>query len=98
MTDTFKVGEVAIYVRPGSPHYGEEVTVTSGLKWREGGIDEMTGGEQIPGLRYDIDFPSGPSGCCAARPEWLRKKQQKRDIDQLVSWDSCLWQPKRQTA
>jgi hypothetical protein len=103
MNETFSVGEIAIFVRPGSEHYGEEVTVTSGMKEGAGGYDKLLGRittAEEDGYGYEIDFGIVPEGHYAwfAKKEWLRKKQQKRDIDQLVSWDKCLWQPKKVTA
>ena len=99
MNETFSIGEIAIYVRPGSPYYGREVEILGPL------VSNLVSDDHVDSSRigtvsrsYDItnifDCPFGS----AAPPEWLRKKQQKRDIDQLVSWDDCLWQPKKVTA
>ncbi len=95
MAEKFEIGEVAIYVRPGSPHYGREVTVTSGLQTVGGGTDHITG-EKVPKfLGYKIDgIPPVKSEYMCARPEWLRKKKPpRREIDQIVSWEDCLWKP-----
>lgn len=106
MVDTFKIGEVAILIRAGSPHYGMECEVVEGLAWRGGGYDHTTGGKSDYGIKYCISINGINGKMFVAKPEWLRKKQQKRDIDQdidqLVSWDDFQkatgWAPKRQTA
>ena len=94
MTDTFSVGEVAIYVRPGSPYFGREVTILSPLELGGGGPDHITGKITELAMLYTVDLPAqngiAPMG---AKPEWLKKKQHKRDIDQIVSWEDCLWKP-----
>jgi hypothetical protein len=98
----FHVGEIAIYVRPGSPNYGKELTILSPLKMSaQNTWSQITGEKTEPFLGYEVDFPLDPTlpgNSVMCRPEWLRKKQQKRDIDQIVSWDDCLWKPKREMA
>ena len=96
----FKVGEIAIYVRPGSPHFGREVTIIGPLQIWGGGLDHITGARNPDGIiAYPTDLPPVLKGnVMGAKPEWLKKKQQKRDIDQLVSWSDCLWQPKGVTS
>ena len=85
---TFKVGEVVIYVRPGSPYYGREVEVLSELKFFVGGgIDHVTRGKTPPGYKHKITNIIGVPWDFVARPDWLRKKHTSRDIDQLTSWD-----------
>ena len=91
----FHVGEIAIFVRNGSPNYGKECEVVGPLEWIGGGPDYTTGGVAEHAYMHKIIL-DGELFC--SRPEWLRKKQQKRDIDQLVSWNDCAWKPKRQTA
>lgn len=93
----FSIGEVAIYVRPGSPAYGQEVTVLSELHPIGSGFDYSTGA--IPSndlLVYEIsDLTPGFSlGKQVARPEWLSKKKTIREIDQVTTWDKCAWRPK----
>ena len=98
----FHVGEIAIYVRPGSPYYGREITVTSCLLI--GSVfNVLTNSIEYVWEHYLIDgLPQIDGRPWCSKPEWLRKKQQKRDIDQLVSWDDFQnatgWSPKRQTA
>jgi hypothetical protein len=95
----FHVGEIAIYVKPGSPVFGKEVTIISPLRLT--GVSTVSGETGLPIPRfygYEVDLPAKYAKGVCVPPEHLRKKQQKRDIDQLVSWDSCPWQPKRQTA
>jgi hypothetical protein len=95
----FHVGEIAIYVRPGSDYFWFEVTITSGLIVGRT-LNPFTNVMHASGPHYLIEgIPIHSNGNpWSSKPEWLRKKQQKRDIDQLVSWDDCLWKPKRQTA
>ena len=100
MNETFQVGEIAIYVRPGSPYYGQEVTIIGPLKLRGGpsSHDHITGQPAQRDMKYLISNPVGfnsPNGKgFSARPENLRKKKPpQRDIDQLVSWDDCVWRP-----
>jgi hypothetical protein len=89
MTDTFVCGEIAIYVRPGSPYFGREVKILRALTKTFFSADHITGEKlsewemayRIDGIKYGENFPS------SAAPEHLKKKPQKRDIDELVSWD-----------
>ena len=96
--EKFEIGEIAIYVRPGSSYYGEEVTILSGLRPRKDGMDFVTGEYQIlvNYLVYEISEPAerftGPQR--VAKPEWLRKKPKRRECDKIVSWDSMPWRPK----
>ena len=93
MTHRFEVGEVAIYVRPGSPYYGEEVTIIRGIH-RYLVVNDHLGqniGEEIDG--YGIQCSWSRAG--GASPEWLRKKKPpSREIDQVTTWDKCLWKPR----
>ena len=104
MNETFKVGEIAIYVRPGSPFYGQEVTIIGPLELRGGprSRDHITGLPTTRDIKYLISYPVGfePDGKgFSARPENLRKKKPpQRDIDQIVSWDDCVWRPERVSA
>ena len=90
MTDKFQVGEICIYVRPGSPYFGKEVKILRGLtETNLGGVDHITG-EKLNKLvmAYRIDgIPFRTGTWFNAIPEHLKKKPQKRDIDELVSWD-----------
>jgi hypothetical protein len=89
MTDKYQVGEIAIYVRPGSPYFGKEVEILGELKYVLVGFD-FAGRRREPTFEWCYDItdlcPKNP-GIAAASPEWLKKKPQKRDIDELVSWD-----------
>ena len=99
MSETFKVGEIAIYVRPGSPFYGREVEVLSGLLEAEDVVNDLLIGEKVKcsGKVYRItDLYPMTKGIMTSLPEWLRKKKPpQREIDQLVSWDDCVWRPER---
>lgn len=97
MTDKFQIGEVAIYVRPGSPYYGKEITILSNLILAGPGHDNLynvstSGGYPV----YQISELSwAPGKIQIARPEWLRKKKlPRREVDQVTTWDKCLWKPK----
>lgn len=93
-SETFDVGEIAIYCRPGSPHFGVEVTILSGLRMSRQ-TDQRTGEVTFePG--YKIDGPFGPLvngrpwGC---PPQWLKKKRPPRKDRDVVRWADCPWQP-----
>jgi hypothetical protein len=89
MTDKFEVGEIAIYVRPGSPHFGEEVRIESNLEYFCGGVDYLTGELPEDGYEYEFTMIGLLPGIYpwTARPEWLKKKPKPRAIDEKVSWD-----------
>lgn len=94
MTDKFEINEIAIYVRPGSQYFGCEVKILSDLTWFEDIFDVLTG-EINKGFRYETDIKIRQDHFLTARPEWLKKKPRpRREIDQIVSWDDCLWRPK----
>lgn len=102
MSEHFEVGEIAIYVRPGSPYYGQEVEVLSCLIEDDESTDVITGETLAAswGFVYQITdlYPDTP-GLMTAHPEWLRKKKPpRRDIDQKVSWNDCIWKPAGVTA
>lgn len=99
MTDKFEIGEVAIYVRPGSSYQGTEVTVITALREHKGGFDHVTNQwVHLDELVHTIRFHDGIRK--AAKSEWLKKKQRRldRECDRKVSWDECLWKPKQVTA
>lgn len=100
MSEHFEVGEIAIYVRPGSPRYGTEVRILSGLRSVSELHDVLTG-ENVQGpLRcYAVTNPYGSSRHGYCLPQNLRKKKPpQRDIDQKVSWSDCIWKPAWVTA
>jgi len=94
----FAIGEVAIYVRSGSPHYGEEVTILSTLIWwPPGGTDHMGVEANLGGYAYEITPLEAIPGPWIARSSWLKKKDNPktgRECDRVVSWDDCAWKPK----
>lgn len=88
MSEHFKVGEIAIYVRPGSQFYGREVTILSPLKPSGGGWDHVNNKPADRYMGYLVDLPKLGHREMSARPEWLRKKKPpQRDIDQKVGWE-----------
>lgn len=103
---SFKIGEIAIFVRPGSPHFGKEVEILSGPQLfprvkdlRDGSISEQYGYRTTKISNKSV---KPTSVCCA---EWLRKKkppQVNQDIEEskdkpydpeLTPWNP----PKRET-
>jgi hypothetical protein len=84
MSESFSVGEVATWVREGSPNYGREVTIAGQLEWVNAFQPD---GSREGGYRYQIDAPWMPlaphgEGWCA-KPEWLRKRPPKQDWNSL---------------
>ncbi len=99
MADKFEIGEVAIYVRPGSPYYGREVEIIQGPVQCIPTTDHM-GVETAPYVGYQISNFDGDDRRITqlSRPEWLRKKKPpRREIDQIVSWEDCAWKPQTVT-
>lgn len=96
MNQEFSVGEMAIYVRPNSPHYGKEIEILGPLQFVSCLRDHVTGALVDGGMRYQItrldDLPR-----FWAKPEWLRKK---RPPQELSSWYEveklCGWNPEKQ--
>ncbi len=81
--DKFEIGEVAIYVRPGSPSYGNEVMIIGPLAMRGGGFDYVNKEKMNRCFGYKIEFGDGDKGPNGkgfmAKPEWLRKKPKRQD-------------------
>ena len=94
MTSKFSIGEIAIYVRPGSPYYGREVTVGRRIK-----SNEFVGGDHLGQMSFASNAEGyvihGLETVTAAKSEHLRKKKPpSREIDQVTTWDKCLWAPR----
>lgn len=92
---SFQIGEKAIYVRQGSPHFGETVTVVGPLKCRrivEDHLDQSAIGSIFTG--YRIRLPSGDE--LGAEPPWLRKIPPDYDGNTKIAWDDLGigWMPK----
>ena len=102
VNDRFEIGEVAIYVKPGSPHYGKECVVISNLMRSATRLFDHVTGETNPNagyLGYQIECEwRGNWPRFWARPEWLRKKKPRRELDQIVKWADCHWRPRKVTA
>jgi len=100
VAEKFEVGEVAIYVRPGSKSYGQEVTILSPLRlrrlWnREGTSFRLVEAHEVKFGEQTIGVNGHPFG---AVPEELRKKPPKvTPREQVGEWELCPWQPDRQT-
>jgi hypothetical protein len=83
MYESFEIGEIAIYVRPDSPYYGQEVEVLSSLEWQEVLYDIQTKKMNYEGQYcYKISIKSPKDGrYLVAPPQWLKKKPSPgRDI------------------
>lgn len=96
-SEKFEIGEVAILCNcpPGSwgfPYNGSEVIIESSLMFRR----------HYPEGVYLITVPGFPNsrqpqfnGCWSVGPKHLRKKPKfRREMDRVISWDNCAWQPK----
>lgn len=81
--DTFRIGEIAIYTRPGSPYNGSEVMVVGPLLPRVGD-DLLTGNLYVEYDGYQITLNELP-GIYGARPEWLRKRRPPQDWMKLCN-------------
>lgn len=95
MTDKFVPGEVAIYIRPGSPYYGREVTIIGCLRKSIGpSFDHTVGYErESPPLVYDILFHDGKERISS--PDWLKKKQPPVELSTWKEVEKiCGWNPK----
>ena len=88
----FSVGDIVIYVRPGSPFYGTEVEILGPLQFKQTLSDHLSS-PSGPGHRYQITHILPKFATSWARPEWLRKKY---DGNELVSWDECIWRPEHE--
>lgn len=75
MAETFKVGEIALFNRPGSQYDGAEVTITLDLHFSL--INDRKTGEKTYAYVYGIDGPFRPRlgfiKFCAL-PEHLKKR------------------------
>lgn len=94
--DTFKVGEIAIFVNPESPRHLEECSVVEGLQ--PGRIVDDATMTWRAGVFYRVMFSDDPIKY-AAEPHQLKKKpgpelppEAKRE--QLGSWEAIGFKPK----
>jgi len=81
----FKVGDAAIAVKPADNDdklgmHGVEVTIIGPLRQRH---------MEHYGLCwcYLTDWPGHPGWRLRAKPEWLRRKEDK------IEWSDCVWRP-----
>lgn len=88
----FSVGEIAIFVRPGSPHYGQEVRILSTLQLRK--ARDLLTGKIVKEPLYEIHRSGAKIPALCAHPQDLKKKPPREDL-KVVPWSECLWQPKK---
>lgn len=92
MQDSFRIGEVAIFHRPGSRYNGVEVCVTEALHLSS--VFDFRDGITRLELVYGIESPHFPplrpgrDGHCA-RPDELRKKRPPQDWAKLCNLDEA---------
>ena len=90
-SQTFQVGEVVIFIRPGSRFHGGECVIVSGLAVRSG-YDPLIKANRTS-LCYRVRH-QGQTYVNRALPAWLRKKKPPaREIDRVVAWKDCAWHP-----
>lgn len=87
--ETFSVGEIAVWIREGSPFWGERVRVCSPL-WQSSHADGRTGIARLTWVHtiewLDSDHGAPRYGSCwAAEPFNLRKLPPKQDWDRLCN-------------
>lgn len=97
--EKFVVGEIAVFVRPGSKYYGTEVTVRSELKLFNCEDRRNPDSPRELCLAYAVAgfFDEPPRGGWVAPPEYLRKKRPPREDLKVGRWDECPWQPAKMT-
>lgn len=102
-TQTFQVGEVALFCKPGSKHFGMEVTISGPLSMRlirntkTGAIRDVPA-YVIEPIGHPELRPSGRSVGFATEPFNLRKRPAPGDREKIGSWQECPWTPKLETA
>ena len=94
--DTFKIGEIAIFVNPESPRHLEECCVVEGLK--PGRIVDDATMTWRPGEFYRVTFGDDPIRY-AADPHQLKKKPgpevpPEARREPLGSWEAIGFKPK----
>lgn len=92
-SETFAIGEVAIYCRRGSLNFGAEATIMGPLKeWRVHDFDGST--RMVMGYHVDgLVAAARPDLPTIAEPQHLRKKRPPADGRAIVQWMDCPWQP-----
>ena len=93
MTNYFKVGDVCIgqNLFISQEYNGMECVVTGGLAIRAG-YSASTGKDIGDILCYRVKWADGTES--AQRPHELRlKRPPRRDIDEVVNWESVGWMP-----
>lgn len=95
----FEVGEVAIYIRPGSKNFGKEVTIVGPLKWARLWTPDLKTYKVVETYNVSCDdLGQCPKGRWAAQPHHLRKKPPKaKPKEEVGEWELCPWQPTAQT-
>lgn len=101
MAERFKIGEVAIFCRPGSKNYGVEVTIVGPLKlwrlWTAPHDYYVAKAHQVDGALIDDAMPHFKKW--VAEPKHLRKKGSPLppNSQETGEWDECPWQPQHVT-
>lgn len=94
MAESFSVGEVAIFCRPGSVNYGREVTIVRALKrmrlWVAAHDYYIADAHLVSG---DLIAPVFDRYPWAAEPQFLRKKKPAPQREDTGEWESCPWRP-----
>ena len=98
-SDSFKIGEIAIFVNPSSPRHLEECLIVEGLQ--PGKIVDDATMTWTAGEFYRVTFGEDPIRY-AAQAHQLRKKPgpdappaSKREP--VGSWDDCIFKPSEET-
>lgn len=92
-SETFDIGEVAIYWRQGAIGHGMDVTIV-GIEYRQDGVDHLTGVQLDAGMFYVLAEPSPRNGRrWLVTSRVLRKKRPPEHARTIVQWMDCPWQP-----
>ena len=91
---TWKIGDRAICITPGSCMEGLEVVICSELKYGEIGGTVRSAASLHAAYHYNID-PGIPTGNEAKF--WAAEPQNLISLppaNEKISWEDCIWKPK----